>query len=297
MTDYQPDILKFLEKVVQRNTIAYAEDFDVDKEILLNSAEESSLEHRSFLWMSRPYGTWCVPERETFLRDSRAYKTWTFYADQPNGIKAYRVVVDGVRDGKLAGKIVPVNYARQVQRVLKSALPIAKVQYRDRDDYFCESSYETFIHDVSRTEEKIHDIRYVPKSEAELQSLLMLEHQLEQQDKRPKRTKSVTKQPRRPLTPPAVPADSKYVICLTQMTLVRGVPLSPPRFASHRETHFLYGADHEIRLTVRRISIQNEKHGRRCFNESERVQVLFLQSPRGYRHLSAPRRQSTVVHF
>ena len=61
MTDYQPDILKFLEKVVQRNTIAYAEDFDVDKEILLNSAEESSLEQRSFLWMSRPYGT-CVIE-------------------------------------------------------------------------------------------------------------------------------------------------------------------------------------------------------------------------------------------
>ena len=59
--DYQPDILKFLEKVVQRNTIAYVEDFDVDKEILLNSAEESSLEQRSFLWMSHPYGT-CVIE-------------------------------------------------------------------------------------------------------------------------------------------------------------------------------------------------------------------------------------------
>ena len=66
---------------------------------------------------------------------------------------------------------------------------------RDRDDYFCESSYETFIHDVSRTEEKIHDIRYVPKSEAALQSLLMLEHQLAQQVKRPKRTKSFTKRP------------------------------------------------------------------------------------------------------
>ena len=104
MTDYQPDILNFLEKIVQRNTIAYKEDFDVDKEIFWNSAQESSLEHRSFLWMSRPCGTWCVPERETYLQDSRAYKTWTFYADQPNGIKAYRVVVDGVRDGKLAGK-------------------------------------------------------------------------------------------------------------------------------------------------------------------------------------------------
>lgn len=170
------------------------------------------------------------------------------------------------------------------------------MQYRDRDDYFCESSYETFVHDVSRTEENIHDVRYVPKSEAELQSLLMLEHQLEQQDKRPKRTKSVTKQPDTRLTPPAVPADSKYVICLTQMTLVRGVPLRPPRFASHRETHFLYGADHEIRLTVRRIFIQNEKHGRRCFNESERIQILFRNRPVDIGTYRAPQR-TTVVHF
>ena len=118
MTDYQPDILNFLEKIVQRNTLAYKEDFDVDKEILWNSAQESSLEHRSFLWMSRPCGTWCVPERETYLQDSRAYKTWTFYADQPNGIKAYRVVVDGVRDGKLAGKVIHLDYAKQVQRVV-----------------------------------------------------------------------------------------------------------------------------------------------------------------------------------
>ena len=194
MTDYQPDILNFLEKIVQRNTIAYKEDFDVDKEILWNSAQESSLEHRSFLWMSRPCGTWCVPERETYLQDSRAYKTWTFYADQPNGIKAYRVVVDGVRDGKLAGNVIQLDYAKQVQRVVKSALPIAKVQYRDKDEYFCESSHETFIHRVLRLEENTHDIRYVPDNEAELHSLLMLEHQLEQQNKRPKRTKSVTMQ-------------------------------------------------------------------------------------------------------
>ena len=144
--------------------------------------------------MSRPCGTWCVPERETYLQDSRAYKTWTFYADQPNGIKAYRVVVDGVRDGKLAGKVIHLDYAKQVQRVVKSALPIAKVQYRDKDEYFCESSHETFIHRVLRLEKNIHDIRCVPESEAELQSLLLLEHQMEKQDKRPHRTKSVTMQ-------------------------------------------------------------------------------------------------------
>ena len=159
MTDYQPDILNFLEKIVQRNTLAYKEDFDVDKEILWNSAQESSLEHRSFLWMSRPCGTWCVPERETYLQDSRAYKTWTFYADQPNGIKAYRVVVDGVRDGKLVGKVVPIDYAKQVQRVVKSALPIAKVQYRDKDEYFCESSGQRYPRPHIRTSRRSGPVR------------------------------------------------------------------------------------------------------------------------------------------
>lgn len=192
--NYQPDILSYLAEVVKQNTPAYAADFDYDAKRLGDSAQETDMEHRSFLWMSRPCGTWCVPERETYLQDSRAYKTWTFYADQPNGIKAYRVVVDGVRDGKLAGKVIHLDYAKQVQRVVKSALPIAKVQYRDKDEYFCESSHETFIHRVLRLEENTHDIRYVPECEAELQRLLSLEHQMEKQDKRPRRTKSVTMQ-------------------------------------------------------------------------------------------------------
>lgn len=191
---YQPDILAFLEKVVHKNTLAYAEDFNIDKNTLQLSADASDVEHRSFLWLSRPNGTWCVPEREAFLRDSSAYHTWTFYANQPKGIMAYRVVVDGFRDRKLAGRVIPLDYAKQAQRVIKSALPITKVQYRDKDEYFCESRYDTFRYDVMRWETGIHDIRYVPENEAELQSLLMLEHQMEKQDKRPRRTKSVTMQ-------------------------------------------------------------------------------------------------------
>lgn len=194
MTDYQPDILTFLEKVVQKNTVAFSEDFNVDRIVLQASTQETDMEHRSFLWLSRPHGTWCVPEREAFLRGSSAYDVWTFYADQPKGIMAYRIVVDGFRDSKLAGRVVPLDYAKQVQRVVKSALPIAKVQYRDKDEYLCECRYSTFCHDVMRSEKGIHDIRYVPESEAELQKLLSLEHRMEKQDKRPHQIKSVTKQ-------------------------------------------------------------------------------------------------------
>ena len=192
--NYQPDILSYLAEVVKQNTRAYAADFDYDAKRLWDSAQETDMEHRSFLWMSRPCGTWCVLEHEAFLDDTNANCIWTHYADCPEGILAYRVVIEGIRDGKLAGKIIPLDYAKQVQRVIKSALPIAKVQYRDKDEYFCESSHETFIHRVLRLEENTHDIRYVPECEAELQRLLSLEHQMEKQDKRPRRTKSVTMQ-------------------------------------------------------------------------------------------------------
>ena len=192
--NYQPDILSYLAEVVKQNTRAYAADFDYDAKRLGDSAHETDMEHRSFLWMSRPCGTWCVLEREVFLDDTNANCIWTHYADCPEGILAYRIVVEGIRDGKLAGKVIPIDYAKQVQRVVKSALPIAKVQYRDKDEYFCESSHETFIHRVLRLEENTHDIRYVPECEAELQRLLSLEHQMEKQDKRPRRTKSVTMQ-------------------------------------------------------------------------------------------------------
>ena len=192
---YQPDILSHLAEIVQKNTRAYTADFDFDAKRLWDSAQETDMERRSFLWMCRPLGTWCVLEREVFLDDTNANCIWTHYADCPEGILAYRVVIEGIRDGKLAGRVIPLDYAKQVQRVIKSALPITKVQYRDKDEYFCESSYGTFRYDVMRWETGIHDVRYVPENEAELQSLLMLEHQMEKQDKRPKRTKSVTRQP------------------------------------------------------------------------------------------------------
>ena len=192
---YQPDILSHLAEIVQKNTRAYAADFDFDTKRLWDSAQENDMERRSFLWMCRTHGTWCVLEREVFLDDTNANCIWTHYADCPEGILAYRVVIEGIRDGKLAGKVIPIDYAKQVQRVIKSALPVAKIQYRDKDDSFCENSYHAFMNSPLPFDDGIHDIRYVPESEAELQHILMLEHRMENLSKRRRQTKSVTKQP------------------------------------------------------------------------------------------------------
>ena len=191
---YQTDILSYLAEVVKQNTRAYAADFDYDAKRLWDSAQETDMEHRSFLWMSRPCGTWCVLEREVFLDDTNANCIWTHYADCPEGILAYRIVVEGIRDGKLAGKVIPIDYAKQVRRVMQSALPIVKIQYRDKNGSFCENSYHAFMSSPLPFDDGIHDIRYVPESEAELQHILMLEHRMENLSKRHRQIKSVTPQ-------------------------------------------------------------------------------------------------------
>lgn len=193
-TNYQENILAFLAEIVQKNTRAYPEDFDLDAKKLWDSAQESDIERRSFLWMSRPHGTWCVLEREAFLDDTNANCIWTHYADCPDGILAYRIVVEGIRDGKLAGKVIPIDYAKQVRRVMRSVLPVATIQYRDKNEYFCENSYSAFMNSTLPYENGIHDIRYVPESEAELQRIIALEHRMESQDKRLHRAERLTPQ-------------------------------------------------------------------------------------------------------
>ena len=109
--NYQPDILSHLAEIVQKNTRAYTTDFDFDAKRLWDSAQETDMERRSFLWMCRLLGTWCVLEREVFLDDTNANCIWTHYADCPDGILAYRIVIEGIRDGKLTGRVIPIDYA------------------------------------------------------------------------------------------------------------------------------------------------------------------------------------------
>lgn len=193
-TNYQENILAFLAEIVQKNTRAYPEDFDLDAKKLWDSAQDPNMENRAFYWMSRPHGTWCVREREVFLDDTNANCIWTYYADQPEGILAYRVVVEGVHDGKLAGRVYPIDYKSQVQRVLRSALPIETLQYVSEDGCTHEVDYNCFMQSRIAYDQTIRAVRYLPKSEAELQHLLMLEHRMERPSQKTRRTKATAPQ-------------------------------------------------------------------------------------------------------
>lgn len=75
----QIEIIPFLSRVVQENTHAYQEDFDYDVRKITRAVQESNMEDRTFYWMSRPCGTWCVKERNVFLRETEEHAIWTYY--------------------------------------------------------------------------------------------------------------------------------------------------------------------------------------------------------------------------
>ena len=82
--------------MLEENTTGYRSDFQYDVRMLTQAAQEKDMRDRVFYWMSRPSGTWCVKEREVFLQGSGAHSIWTYYADQPEGIRAYRVTITGM---------------------------------------------------------------------------------------------------------------------------------------------------------------------------------------------------------
>ena len=112
-------LIPFLDKVVERNTQHYKQDFRKDALKLREAIQRPKMDERTFYFMSRPSGTWCVLERDAFLRGSDGHTIWTHYADMPDGIEAYRVTITGHtgKDGDiLLGSVVKLNYREQVQR-------------------------------------------------------------------------------------------------------------------------------------------------------------------------------------
>ena len=171
----------FLSEITQENTKSYRDDLSYDLDKLYIAAREPKMEDRSFYWMSRPHGTWCVKERDVFLRDSHAHRIWTYYGEDAEHIRAYRIVVAkaGENDTHTYGEVYPINYAEQIPRIQKAALPVDRVEIHFTDDKIETVSYSTWIQkrwEIERGTPALKYIRFLPESESELTAAIMLEH-------------------------------------------------------------------------------------------------------------------------
>lgn len=194
------DIIPFLQGIVEENTHHYQSDFAYDEQRLQAAMLEVNQEDRTLLWMSRPCGTWCFLERDIFLRDTQAHIVWTNedYIAEASQIKAYRIIVaPGYPGAFVLGKIQPLNYGEQVQRVKKNAIHIHAVELTFKDGETRAMSYGDYPKRVSSLVSKhgnVERIHYKPEDEAELTGILKAERMIPAVKKRsPRKKKSATR--------------------------------------------------------------------------------------------------------
>lgn len=115
------DILKTLEVIAAGNTHHYLQnDFEIDKEILMENAKKKHPE--IMLWMSRDCGTWCLSERNVFMKNSVSFQTWTYYENAYDNILAFVVEPTDIEDDVLVGNLYELNYRSHVNAVRQSAV-------------------------------------------------------------------------------------------------------------------------------------------------------------------------------
>lgn len=123
------NVIAVLNEIMRHHTQNYQEDFNIDKEILLEAAEEPSTKYRRYLWMCRPQGTHCLKESEVYLKDTSEHNTWRFYDEQTRDkIFAYAVEIDGLKDGVLKGDIYELDYHKSAERVRQYSVDIKDVE-------------------------------------------------------------------------------------------------------------------------------------------------------------------------
>lgn len=180
---------------MEENTHSYQSDFAHDEQRLRKAMLEVSQENRTFLWMSRPCGTYCVLEREAFIKETPAHTVWTYhdYVAEANKIKAYHVIVAPGREGAFVlGAVKPLNYGEQVQRVMRNAIPAQSVEITFEDGITQKMPYEEYskgVYGQIAVHGKIEKLHFAVENEGELANILQAERMISAAKKRRPRPK------------------------------------------------------------------------------------------------------------
>lgn len=172
------DILSFMNEVVQRHTKYYASDFEIDKEILLEAAEKQEKQEKTFIWLCRECGTWCLQERDVFLKDTREYNTLKFYKEQTTEpILVFIIEVMNAAATSVIGNVYALNYEEYFHHVFTVSLPTKSILFQY--EHGCRIRGLEAIMDGCPDIEygKLQSIQHQPHSQEELTGVLRREKQ------------------------------------------------------------------------------------------------------------------------
>ena len=173
------DLVDTLRRIMDIHTQNYKEDFELDAGLLHSLAGSQSPEDKHLLWMSRPNGTYLLPEREVYVEDSYENKVWEFYHEQTRDpILAYAVEIKGVEGDTVRGNLIELNYAAHVERMQKLTVPVETVAVSFKDDATFYLPFRSYRREAIPLEEKhgeVVSVSYLPKNAVELDMILRRE--------------------------------------------------------------------------------------------------------------------------
>ena len=173
------DLVDALRRIMDIHTQNYKEDFELDAGLLHSLAGSQSPEDKHLLWMSRPSGTYLLPEREVYVEDSFENKVWEYYHEQTGDpILAYEVEITGKENGKVKGNLIELDYDAHVDRMQKLTVPVEKVAVTFEDDATFYLPFRSYRREALPLEEQhgeIVSVNYLPENAKELEMILRRE--------------------------------------------------------------------------------------------------------------------------
>lgn len=171
------DVLAALQSIMEQNTGFYQDDLKIDRDTLTEAAEGRDPNGKTFLWLSRPSGTQCNPERLVLMGGTASHNTWRHFAEQTpsDRILAYAVELSGVEGGKVRGDLYELDYPQYAAYIQKAADPVESVRVTYPDGQTEKIPYQEFRRMDMRSF-KDAEILYESKHPEQLQALLSQNH-------------------------------------------------------------------------------------------------------------------------
>jgi len=173
------DLLDNLEKVMKQNTVSYQSDFEIDRKILTEIAENAStlpLRERTYLWMSRAHGTWCLKEWDVFLEPTPAHHIWEYYSGATSQrTLAYAIEVTGMEGKTVTGNLYPLDYWEHVKRVKAQSLPADRLRLVYEKGERFQDSGKSVWKEEDEILGRFQYLEYVPNDRGALEAVLCQE--------------------------------------------------------------------------------------------------------------------------
>lgn len=170
------DILDFMKKVVEKHTRYYQSDFEIDKETLRRAAVRQEHQEKTFIWLCRTHGTWCLLERNVFLKDTSEYITFNYYAEQSTeSVLAFVIEITSDTQDSITGNVYTLDYAEHCNHVRSVSLCPETVLMQYEHGFRIRKADEKIDGCPDTEYGKLVSIQYKPHSEEALTALLQRE--------------------------------------------------------------------------------------------------------------------------